>query len=469
MNILSMYRPLYLRALVYMLQENLYDFRPYFTWYVRTGDFSKVMNRKKLVMTTKAKLLLAWLWLLIAIGWLISAYLILNGLFVFLVLLVVIAPQVLAVGLVAPLAVGTILIQRPREKRIVAAAKTKLAAHKGIKIAIVGSFGKTTMKEILSAVLAEGKKVAATPGNMNTPLGISRFIDRLDGSEEVLIFELGEYYPGDIRDLCHLVQPDMGVITGINEAHLERFKSIDRTIATIYELADYLGDKPLWVNGESKLAAENLRKGNVAYTRKGVGPLKVQHAKTGLAGTDFQIVGGGTKLRLHSDLLGMHNVGPLAAGVAIAENLGLHSAQIEAGITKTKPFDHRMQPAEAGGIWTIDDSYNGNPDGARVAIEFLADLKDHRRVYVTPGLVEVGSATADVHREIGRKLAGNVDVVILVNNSATPFIAEGLKEKNFAGEVLWYDDGLSCLSALSQITKPGDVVLLQNDWSDNYA
>lgn len=469
MKIISMYRPLYLRTLVYMLQENLYDLRPYFEWLLRTRDFSTVMKRKTLVMTTKAKLLLGWLWLLIAIGWIISVYLIVNHAYIALIALVIVAPAVLAIGLVVPVVVGTVLIQRPREKKIIAAAKKKLAEHKGIKIAIVGSFGKTTMKEILSTVLAEGKQVAATPGNMNTPLGISRFIDRLDGSEEILIFELGEYYPGDIRDLCRLVQPDMGVITGINEAHLERFKSIERTVATIYELADYLGDKPLWVNGESRLAADNIRKGNTDYSRKGVGSLKVQHAKTGLTGTEFQIVGGGTKLRLQSDLLGLHNVGPLTAGVAIADHLGLHPAQIEAGIAKTKPFDHRMQPAEAGGIWTIDDSYNGNPDGARVAIEFLADLKDHRRVYVTPGLVEVGSATAEVHREMGRQLALSVDVVILVNNSATPFITEGLTEKNYKGEVLWYDDGLSCLNALSLITKPGDVVLLQNDWSDNYA
>lgn len=469
MNYLRRYRYNYLRALVYMLQENLYDIRPYVAWYNRTSDFSSVMKRKSLVLTTKARLLLLWLVALaVSIGALVGYFAVqqeylLAGLF-FLLL-----PQFLALGVMVPLVVGTILIQRPREKKIIAAAKAKLAAHTGIKIAIAGSFGKTTMKEILSTALAESKKVAATPGNMNTPLGISRFIDTLDGSEEVVIFELGEYYPGDIRDLCDLVQPDMGVITGINEAHLERFKSIDRTIATIYELADYLGDKPLWVNGESKLAYDNLRKGNIAYSRKGVGLLKVQHAKAGLQGTEFQIVGGGTKLRLHSNLLGLHNVGPLAVGAAIADHLGLHPAQIEAGIAKTRPFEHRMQPAEAGGIWTIDDSYNGNPDGARVAIEFLAELKDHRRVYVTPGLVEVGSAAAEVHREIGRQLSRSVDVVILVNNSATPFIAEGLVEKNFKGEVLWYDDGLSCLNALSQITKPGDVVVLQNDWSDNYA
>jgi len=474
MKFFSRYRPLYLRSLVYMLQANIYDVKPYIAWVNRTRDFRYVMVRKNLVMTTKAKLLLVWAYLLAITLTIVSVVFVMSigtlwiRLLVALVLIMEV-PIMVAYGLIVPLVIGTELIQKPREKKIIAAARKKLAAHNAIKIAIVGSFGKTTMKEILLATLSEGKNVAATPGNMNTPLGISRFVDSLDGSEEVLIFELGEYYPGDIRDLCHLVQPDMGVIMGINEAHLERFKTIDRTIGTIYELADYLGDKPLWVNGESELAAQNIRSGNVAYTRKGVGKLKVQHAKTGLTGTDFQIVGGGTKLRLHSDLLGLHNVGPLAAGVAIADHLKLTAKQIETGIAGTRPFDHRMQPTEAGGIWTIDDSYNGNPDGARVAIEFLKDLKNHRRIYVTPGLVEVGPAKEAVHTQIGLELSKSVDVVVLVKNSATPFIAEGLKAGEYKGDVLWYEDGLSCLNALPQITKPGDVVLLQNDWADNYA
>lgn len=474
MKFLSRYRPLYLRTLVYMLQADIYDIKPYIAWLNRTRDFRQVMRRKKLVMTTKARLLLLWAYLLALLFVAVSIVIVLAISELWLQILVGLVlvteiPILVGYGLIIPLILGTYLIQRPREKKIIAAARKKLAAHKGVKIAIAGSFGKTTMKEILLAIIGEGKRVAATPGNMNTPLGISRFVDTLDGSEEVLIFELGEYYPGDIRDLCHLVQPDMGVITGINQAHLERFKTIERTVDTIYELADYLGNKPLWVNGESQLVLENIRSGNMAYSQKGVGKLKVQHAKTSLEGTDFQIVGGGTKLRIHSDLLGLHNVGPLAAGAAVATELKLAPKQIEAGLGETKPFEHRMQPMEHGGIWTIDDSYNGNPDGARVAIEFLKDIKDHRRVYVTPGLVEVGSATEAVHTQIGLWLADSVDVVVLVKNSVTPFIAEGLKAGEFKGDILWYEDGLSCLNALPHITKVGDVVLLQNDWADNYA
>lgn len=474
MKFLSRYRPLYLRSLVYMLQANIYDIQPYISWLNRTRDFRRVMHRKTLVMTTKAKLLLAWAYLLAIVLITLSIYVVLSLSPVWLqvlaaLILIMEVPIMVGYGLIIPLILGTYLIQKPREKKIVAAARKKLADHKAVKIAIAGSFGKTTMKEILLAVLSEGKKVAATPGNMNTPLGISRFVDTLKGDEEVLIFELGEYYPGDIRDLCQLVQPDMGVITGINQAHLERFKTIDRTVATIYELADYLGKKPLWVNGESKLVSDNIRSGNIDYTQKGVGKLKVQHPKAELTGTQFQIVGGGTKMRIHSKLLGLHNIGPLVAGAAAASELELTSKQIEAGLNKTKPFEHRMQPMEHSGIWTIDDSYNGNPDGARVAIEFLKGLTGHRRVYVTPGLVEVGSATEAVHTQIGLWLAESVDVVVLVKNSATPFIAEGLKAGEYKGDVLWYDDALDCLNSLPHITKTGDVVLLQNDWADNYA
>ena len=379
---------------------------------------------------------------------------------------VVISAYAIGVVIGAPL----IAVMAARySRRSVLLVLMMLFALGNLASAIAGSFGKTTMKEMLLTTLSEGKKVAATPGNMNTPLGISRFVERLTGDEEILIFELGEYYPGDIKELCELVQPTMGVITGINEAHLERFKTIDRTTSTIFELADYLKNKNLWANGESPLVAKHMRAGMKSYTRKGVGKLKVQHAKTGLEGTDFQVVGGGTKLRIHSRLLGLHTIGPLAAVADMAAELGFTPKQIEAGLSATKPFEHRMQPQQAGDIWTIDDSYNGNPDGARVAIEFLAGIKGHRRVYVTPGLVEVGSATAEVHRAIGKQLASSVDVVILVQNSATPHIEAGLKSADFAGQVIWYEDGLSCLDALPHITKPGDVVLLQNDWSDNYA
>jgi UDP-N-acetylmuramoyl-tripeptide--D-alanyl-D-alanine ligase len=99
----------------------------------------------------------------------------------------------------------------------------------------------------------------------------------------------------------------------------------------------------------------------------------------------------------------------------------------------------------------------------------LAGLNAKRKIYVTPGLVEMGVRTVGVHREMGAQLAKVADLVVLVRNSVTPYIEEGLRQNRYQGEVLWYKDAPSCLAALPVISKPGDVFLLQNDWPDNYA
>ena len=158
-----------------------------------------------------------------------------------------------------------------------------------------------------------------------------------------------------------------------------------------------------------------------------------------------------------------------AAAADIASRLGLTPEQVLEGIAATKPFEHRMQPRTEGGVTIIDDSYNGNPDGAAAAIDFLSKING-RRFYVTPGLVEMGARSPEVHREIGAKLAeARIEKVVLMRNSATPFIEQGLHEAKYAGEVIWFDDMLAAISALPHLTIPSDVILIQNDWPDQYA
>lgn len=473
-KLLSRYRPRYVRSLVYMLQASEYDVREYLAWLGRVEDFSAVEKRKQLVKTPKAFALLTLAWLTL-VSWIIAVmgYANATGSDVPLVvgaIIIVLSPLYLPYLALIPLFIIRV-IQLPIEYRLIRQARKKLETHPAIKIGIAGSFGKTTMREILKAVLAEGKKVAAPPKNHNTPLGISAFVKTLTGDEEVLIFELGEYYPGDVRALAELVRPDIGVITGVNEAHLQKFKTLERVAATIFELADYLGGKPVYVNGESEFARRNARAEYILYSRSSVGDAKVENPKTDLNGLSFTLVTGSSRLELSSSLLGLHQVGPLATAAAIAARLGLSPEQIRAGVAKTRPFDHRLAPAtDAASVVTLDDSYNGNPDGVRAAIDFLAALAGRRRWYVTPGLVEMGARAEEVHRDIGRQLAqAKIEKVVLVRNSVTPFIERGLQEAGYGGEVLWFEEALQAFAALPQLTVTGDVVLLQNDWPDQYA
>ena len=473
---LSRYNFHYPKSLVYMLQASEYNIRDYFVWYWKIKDFKRVEQRKYFVKTLKSLLLLTASWLMIIFIVIFTVYFLWLGGFnrillnyILLFLIIFITPFILAYGIIIPLLIIK-FIQWPVEYLIIREARQRLKNHKAVKIAIAGSFGKTTMREILKAVLSEGKKTAAPSLNYNTPIGISRFIKTLTGDEEVLIFELGEYYQGDVKKLCGLTQPDIGIITGINEAHLQKFKKIERTVKTIYELADFISEKPIYVNGENELARKNARPKHIIYNRDGVGNWKVKNQKTDLTETSFTVIKNNVELELKSNILGLHQIGPIVVAVDIALNFKLSFEQIKNGVNKTKPFNHRLEPRiDNAGVITLDDSYNGNPDGVRAVIDFLAGLKNYRRFYVTPGLVEMGVKTEEVHKQIGKKLAeANIEKVILIKNSVTSYIEQGLKENEYKGEIMWFDNALAAFAALPHLTVKGDIVLLQNDWPDQY-
>jgi UDP-N-acetylmuramyl pentapeptide synthase len=135
-------------------------------------------------------------------------------------------------------------------------------------------------------------------------------------------------------------------------------------------------------------------------------------------------------------LLGEYALGDVDAAVKIGKSLGMADEDIKRGIANIKPVEHRLQPIKsAGDILVIDDAYNGNPDGVREAIKVLSRFVNRRKVVITPGLVEMGKSAAEVHRAIGKELAGVADVVILIKNSVTGFIAEGIQTtpSRFAG------------------------------------
>ncbi|PIR83944.1 hypothetical protein COU18_00835 [Candidatus Kaiserbacteria bacterium CG10_big_fil_rev_8_21_14_0_10_51_14] len=470
---LSRRHPRYIRSIVYMLQASEYSIRDFFRWHERVEDFRHVEKRKRLDFTLKATLLYVS-------GWLATFFALAAAVLVFLnvgtpwnyVLSALIVLEIPLIVLLGVLVVLTALrfIQVPIEWFAMEQARRRLTVHKGIKIAIAGSFGKTSTREILRAVLSEGKKVAAPSGSHNTPLAIAAFVRSLKGDEDVLIFELGEYYPGDVRKLARTIRPDWGIITGVNEAHLEKFKSLQVTTDTIFELAEFVDPTQLYINGENELARNRRKHGNVLYSREGASTWQVSGLTSDLTGTRFTLSNDVSTFNVKSRLLGLHMAGPLVAAADIGLRLGLTVAEFERGIGKTKPFAHRLEPRQwEDGVTFLDDSYNGNPDGVRAVIEFLASLSG-RRFYTTPGLVETGARIKEVHEAIGTELAkAGIEKVVLIKNSVTPHIEAGLKNTACKGEILWYDDMPSALSALRASSLPGDIILVQNDWPDQYA
>ena len=463
----------YIRSLVYMLQASEYIIVDFLKWHERVKDFRFVEKRKHLTFTPKTVILftLGWIVLLATLSGAVFVFYTIASPWNYLLaaLLVFEAPLIAMVSLLF-FVICMRFAQYPVEQFFIARTKKHLIAHRGIKIAIAGSFGKTSMREVLKAVLSEGRKVAAPGESYNTPLSIARFVKELKGDEDVLIFELGEYYPGDVRKLAQMVRPEWGIITGVNEAHLEKFGVLKNTTDTVFELAESVDASRLYVNGESELARARSKGGNILYTRSGTEEWQVKNPNTDLSGITFTLLKNGVSINVHSSVCGLHVLGPLSAAVHIASRLGLASHEISDGIAKTKPFAHRLEPKQwPDGVTFIDDSYNGNPDGARAAIEFLASLQG-RRFYVTPGLVEAGPRVKEVHEEIGKQLAKTgIEKVVLIRTSVASYMESGLQAGDFKGEILRYDDMPSALAALRALALPGDVILIQNDWPDQYA
>lgn len=349
---------------------------------------------------------------------------------------------------------------------LIFSAKNKIKRLKKLKIiGIAGSYGKTGMKELIATVLAEKYEVVKTSESINTPVGIGRTIlNDVKSDTEILVIEMGEYYPGDIKSICLIAQPQIGVITGINEAHLERLKNIENSIGTIFELSQNMKRGGLLLlNGKDKNVKNNFKKFSAdkevyLYSSKG----KIQFNEDA-PGFIYQ--------KVFFPVLGSYNLDKIDGVIFLAKKLGLTPLEIEHGLKKIKAPAHRLQPIfnHEKNILVIDDSYNGNPDGVEEAIKTLSMFKKRRKIFITPGLVEMGDKSDVIHESIGKRLNDVVDIVILVDNSVTPYIKKGLIKAGFNEKNIFvFSSMMEAQNGLSVIVKSGDVLLFQNDWPDNY-
>jgi UDP-N-acetylmuramoyl-tripeptide--D-alanyl-D-alanine ligase len=470
MRFFSYYLPLAPLRLVYMLQQVEYDSFKFADWADNMPNLLQVQTRQKLDLTARARItvFVAYAaWLIPLLAGIIMFALSKHALWL---IVTAFSPLFCAVGLFLFNGLFGKVVVEPSQKREIAAAKAKLKKIAGIRVAVIGSYGKTTMKDILFTVLGEAKKVTVTPGNKNVLISHARWITKdVIGDEEVLIFEYGEAEPGDIAELASFSRPDIALITGLAPAHMDGYGSLDAIASDFNDINKFVSDQSLFINGESPELATRIKNG-ISYSQKEVDGWRVSDVKTTLDGTGFTMKKLKQTLKLHSDLLGAHNVGPLAIAAAIAARLGLTNEQIISGVAKTKPFEHRMQPYTLAGAHIIDDSYNGNLEGMKAGLALLKALPAKRKIYVTPGLVEQGNLTESVHKQLGKYIAGsNPDKVVLMQNSVTQYIQSGLKEAKYKGSLVIEKAPLDFYKNMEHFVAGGDLLMMQNDWTDNYS
>ncbi len=347
-----------------------------------------------------------------------------------------------------------------------------------IKIGITGSYGKTSTKFILGTLLSEKYKVLVPPSSYNTPMGLTRMIrEQLDKTHEVFIAEMGARRTGEIKELCDLVHPQYGILTSVGKQHLETFKTLENITKTKYELIEALPkDGMAFFPSDNDICFElymATRKPKVLYglTDRGE-PLYMTAAdiSVGPEGSSFELVCPDGKVTCTTRILGKHNIANILGCASIAHVLGLTLEEIASGISKLEPVEHRLQIIPTNnGITVIDDSFNSNPSGSKAALDVLASFNGRRKIVITPGMVELGEEENEQNMIFGSRMADVADYVILVGENHTRPIAEGLVKCGFDQNNIYVTDALNDATAhFASISKTGDVVLFENDLTDNY-
>lgn len=356
--------------------------------------------------------------------------------------------------------------ERINTNRHIKRAKKKIAESGAVKIAVTGSYGKTSVKNILFSILSQKYKTAATPYSYNTPVGIAKFINGggINGAE-VIIFEMGARKTGDISELCDLVDPDYSVLTGIAPQHLETFKTVD-AIITEKSVALKRAKTGFVSVSDERVCAEVK---DVSAKKKVVvgKDVVVSDIVASDGGTSFTLEGFGGEITVFTKLLSEHSAYNIALAYSIAKMLNMTDEEILRGIENVDYVPHRLQKIVSGGITVLDDGYNSNAKGARDSVAVLKLFKG-KKYAVTPGLVEMGILEKEANANLGKELVG-LDRVILVGETLVKTVLEGYiaggGEEDKVTVVPTLNDAKKIIS---EELSDGDCVLFLNDLPDVY-
>lgn len=361
-------------------------------------------------------------------------------------------------------------------------AKRIFDQHSGLRvIAVTGSYGKTSTKEIIAHVLSRHYRVLKTPRSFNTLMGICKVIrEDLRPDHDIFVVEMGAYKKGEIDKLCRLTPPHIGVLTAIGPQHLERFETVERVAEAKYELMEHLPPDGTGVFNGDDPRCQLLSERPASFEVRRYG-FERADVSLDVRATNITITGGGTEFDVSTSdevpvhfatiLLGQHNVSNILAAVSVAIQCGMTLQETADSVTTLEAVEHRLQRIEgAGGVVVIDDAYNANPAGVRLALEVLDKLPGGRKILITPGMVELGDHEELEHRQMGVLAADTCDYVILVGAKRTRSIADGLQAKDFPADHLAVVQDLDeATRHLQTFVQPGDVVLFENDLPDSYA
>ncbi len=332
----------------------------------------------------------------------------------------------------------------------------------GDVVAVTGSAGKTTTKDVIAEMLAAEIKTAKSEGNLNNHVGLPLSLLRMDESARVMVTELGMNHAGEIRDLAAIARPNVGVVTNVGHAHVEFFESIEDIAAAKRELIESLPG-----NGTAVLNADDSRVVKFAAAHRGCTILYGTSPRADVRAEDVERSDEGTRFRVGttkftSMLIGAHAISNLLAGIAVAGAYGIAPDRLTNAVAKLRAGKMRGERFEHHGITIYNDCYNSNPDAVRAMLDVLRDTPARRRIAVLGEMLELGRWAEPLHRDVGTYAANQgIDVLVGIRGAASCTLDAAMRAGLRAGAAFFFDEPEDAGRKLREIAEPGDAILFK--------
>ena len=334
-------------------------------------------------------------------------------------------------------------------------------------VCVVGSNGKTTVKELIASALRQKLAVLWSEASFNNDIGVPLTLLRLEKSHQAAVLEAGTNHPGELAPLVKMIQPKFGVITNVGREHLEFFGDVAGVAQEEGRLAEFLpADGKLYMNGDNEWTEKIAPRAKAQVVRVGLGEKndwRAEKIRLDKSGVTFQVQAPKEEFcgEYRIGLLGRHQVTNALFAIAVSEELGLGRPAVRDGLAECQPAKMRLQFWEAGGVRVLDDAYNANADSTIAALETLCDLPfQGRRVAVLGDMNELGAHSEAAHAEVGRRAAELGIGQLFAIGKMAPVTAKAARDAGL-NRVIEFADVEAAMKAVKQFLKTGDVVLLK--------
>ncbi|MGN0162318.1 MAG: UDP-N-acetylmuramoyl-tripeptide--D-alanyl-D-alanine ligase [Candidatus Ornithomonoglobus sp.] len=331
-------------------------------------------------------------------------------------------------------------------------------------VAITGSVGKTTTKDMVYAVLSAHYNTLKTPNNFNNDIGVPLTIYGLREEHEMAVIEMGMNHFGEIEYLAGIALPDAAIITNIGMSHIENLGSQEGIFRAKMEITKLFTEKnTLFVNGDDKFL-KTVTGGPYRVVKYGLDPANDVYAKdienNGRSGVEFTVVYDGGEFRAAVTQPGVHNVYNALAAVCAGFHFGVSVEECIKGLKECEYTSQRLEIIEHNGIEIINDCYNSSPDSIRAALKVLKASAKSNKLAILGDVLEMGDFAEKAHYDLGKDVAeSGIDMLITAGENAAR-IAEGAKDSGF-DNVKVYETTEDAAQAIDGLVKSGDSVLVK--------